>query len=90
MITLDGLTKSLVPSNVKNVPEESIKLLLFPFSIEGNARIWLDKQPLKSIETWDDLVHKFINEFFPPSKTTFLKKEIMKFSQRFDEPFGEA
>jgi hypothetical protein len=74
----------------KNVPEESIKLLLFPFSIEGNAKIWLDKQPPKSIETWGDLVHKFINEFFPPSKTTFLKNEIMKFSQRFDEPFGEA
>ena len=74
----------------KSVPEESIKLLLFPFSIDGAARIWLDKQPPRSIETWEDLVQKFVNEFFPPSKTTYLKNEIMKFSQRFDEPFGEA
>ena len=74
----------------KNVPEEAIKLLLFPFSIEGAARIWLDKQPPKSIKSWEDLVQKFVNEFFPPSKTTHLKNEIMKFTQKFDESFGEA
>ncbi|GKB26004.1 hypothetical protein Tco_0865405 [Tanacetum coccineum] len=39
----------------KDVPEESIKLLLFPFSIDGPARIWLDKEPPRSILTWDDL-----------------------------------
>ncbi|GKF81910.1 hypothetical protein Tco_0243566, partial [Tanacetum coccineum] len=39
----------------------SIKLLLFPFSLEGEARTWLDKEPPRSILTWDDLVSKFIN-----------------------------
>nr|GEW11403.1 reverse transcriptase domain-containing protein [Tanacetum cinerariifolium] len=48
-----------------------IKLLLFPFSLEGEARIWLDKEPPRSILTWEDLVSKFINQFFPPSKTTY-------------------
>ncbi|GKA31071.1 reverse transcriptase domain-containing protein [Tanacetum coccineum] len=42
----------------KDVPETSIKLLLFPFSIDGPARIWLDKEPSRSILTWDDLVSK--------------------------------
>ena len=74
----------------KNVPEEAIKLLLFPFSLDGAAKNWLDKQPPRSIETWEDLVKKFVNEFFPPSKTTSLKNEIMKFTQKFDESFGEA
>jgi hypothetical protein len=74
----------------KNVPEEAIKLLLFPFSIDGAARVWLDKQPPRSIETWEDLNKKFVNEFFPPSKTTSLKNEIMKFTQKFDESFSEA
>nr|GEX00174.1 reverse transcriptase domain-containing protein [Tanacetum cinerariifolium] len=32
-----------------------IKLLLFPFSLEGEARIWLDKEPPRSILTWEDL-----------------------------------
>nr|GEU92385.1 reverse transcriptase domain-containing protein [Tanacetum cinerariifolium] len=55
-----------------NVPNTSIKLMLFPFSLEGAARIWLEKEPPRSIFTWDDLVLTFINQFFPPSKTTNL------------------
>ncbi|GJR41201.1 reverse transcriptase domain-containing protein [Tanacetum coccineum] len=73
-----------------NVPSTSIKLMLFPFSLEGAARIWLEKEPPRSILTWDDLVSKFINQFFPPSKTTNLRNEITNFQQRFDESFYEA
>nr|GFB69198.1 hypothetical protein [Tanacetum cinerariifolium] len=75
---------------VPNVPSLSIKLMLFPFSLEGAARIWLEKEPPRSIQTWDDLVSKFINQFFPPSKTTNLRNEITRFQQRFDESFYEA
>ncbi|GJS88940.1 reverse transcriptase domain-containing protein [Tanacetum coccineum] len=73
-----------------DVPSTSIKLMLFPFSLEGSARIWLEKEPPHSILTWDDLVSKFINQFFPPSKTTNLRNEITRFQQRFDESFYEA
>nr|GEW73362.1 hypothetical protein [Tanacetum cinerariifolium] len=73
-----------------NVPNTSIKLMLFPFSIEGAAQIWLEKEPPRSIFTWDDIVLKFINQFFPPSKTTNLRNEITNFQQRFDESFNEA
>ncbi|GJR33695.1 reverse transcriptase domain-containing protein [Tanacetum coccineum] len=73
-----------------NVPSTSVKLMLFPFSLEGAARIWLEKEPPRSILTWDDLVSKFINKFFPPSKTTNLRNEITRFQQRFDETFYEA
>nr|GEY73059.1 hypothetical protein [Tanacetum cinerariifolium] len=62
----------------------------FPFSLEGAARIWLEKEPPRSILTWDDLVSKFINQFFPPSKTTNLRNEITNFIQWFDETFSEA
>ncbi|GJR01166.1 reverse transcriptase domain-containing protein [Tanacetum coccineum] len=44
----------------------------------------------RSIQTWDDLVSKFINKFFPPSKTTNLRNEITRFQQRFDETFYDA
>ncbi|GJZ43969.1 reverse transcriptase domain-containing protein [Tanacetum coccineum] len=74
----------------KDVPETSIKLMLFPFSIDGPAWIWLDKEPSHSILTWDDLVSKFINHFFPPSKTTNLRNEISNFQQKFEETFSEA
>nr|GEW37481.1 reverse transcriptase domain-containing protein [Tanacetum cinerariifolium] len=54
------------------------------------ARRWLEKEPPRSITTWDDLVSKFINEFFPPSRTTNLRNEISKFQQKFDESFHET
>ncbi|GJU64711.1 reverse transcriptase domain-containing protein [Tanacetum coccineum] len=73
-----------------NVPSTLVKLMLFPFSLEGAARIWLEKEPPRSILTWDDLVSKFINKFFPPSKTANLRNEITRFQQRFDETFYEA
>nr|GEU82942.1 hypothetical protein [Tanacetum cinerariifolium] len=38
----------------------------------------------------DDLVSKFINQFFPPSKTTSLRNEITNFQQLFNESFSEA
>nr|GEX08698.1 reverse transcriptase domain-containing protein [Tanacetum cinerariifolium] len=58
---------------VPNVPNTTIKLMLFPFSLDGAARIWLEKEPPRSILTWDDLVSKFINHFLPPSKTINLR-----------------
>nr|GEU46006.1 hypothetical protein [Tanacetum cinerariifolium] len=54
------------------------------------ARRWLEKEPSRSITTWDDLVSKFVNEFFPPSRTTNLRNEISNFQQKFDESFHEA
>nr|GEZ92622.1 reverse transcriptase domain-containing protein [Tanacetum cinerariifolium] len=64
--------------------------MLFPFSLKGAAQIWLEKEPPRSIFTWDDLVSKIINQFLPPSKTTNLHNEITNFQQRFDESFSEA
>nr|GEW63170.1 reverse transcriptase domain-containing protein [Tanacetum cinerariifolium] len=54
------------------------------------ARRWLEKEPPRFITTWDDLVSKFINEFFPPSRTTNIWNEILNFHQKFDESFHEA
>ncbi|GJY24102.1 reverse transcriptase domain-containing protein [Tanacetum coccineum] len=73
-----------------NVSSMSVKLMLFLFSLEGAAWIWLEKEPSRSILTWDGLVSKFINKLFPPSKTTNLRNEITRFQQRFDESFYEA
>nr|GEY62564.1 reverse transcriptase domain-containing protein [Tanacetum cinerariifolium] len=75
---------------LRDVPNDAIKLMLFPYSLEGAARIWYEKEPPNSILTWDDLVNKFVNQCFPPSKTTHLKNEISRFTQRFEETFGDA
>nr|GEX92325.1 hypothetical protein [Tanacetum cinerariifolium] len=75
---------------LQDVLNDVIKLMLFPYSLKNAARIWTEKEPPNSILTWDDLVNKFVNQFFPASKTTHLKNEISRFTQRFEETFREA
>ncbi|GJS22190.1 reverse transcriptase domain-containing protein [Tanacetum coccineum] len=53
------------------------------------AETWLENEPSYSITTWDDLVSKFLNRFFPHSKTRQIRKEIMNFQQVFGETFIE-
>ncbi|GJT17915.1 reverse transcriptase domain-containing protein [Tanacetum coccineum] len=74
----------------RNVPNDVIKLMMFPYSLEGAAKTWYEKEPPNLILTWEDLVTKFVNQFFPPSKTTHLKNKISRFTKKFDESFSEA
>ncbi|GJW36538.1 reverse transcriptase domain-containing protein [Tanacetum coccineum] len=74
----------------RDVLNDVIKLMMFLYSLEGNARLWYEKEPPNLILTWEDLVTKFVNQFFPPSKTTHLKNEISRFTQKFKETFSEA
>ncbi|GJW59694.1 reverse transcriptase domain-containing protein [Tanacetum coccineum] len=82
-------TKITQTVKLNNIPSDVVKLLLFPFSLEGAAQTWLEKEPPNSITTWNDLVSKFMNRFFPPPKTTNLRNEITRFQQRFGETFAE-
>nr|GEV83168.1 hypothetical protein [Tanacetum cinerariifolium] len=58
--------------------------------LQRAARRWLEKEPPHSILTWKDIVSKFINELFPPSRTTNLRNEILNFQQQFNESFHKA
>ncbi|GKE43241.1 reverse transcriptase domain-containing protein [Tanacetum coccineum] len=83
LIPADHFSSSIITSTLKYKD-------VLESSINGPAQIWLNKEHFRSILTWDDLVSKFINHFFPPSKTTNLHNEISNFQQRFDESFYEA
>nr|GEY70198.1 reverse transcriptase domain-containing protein [Tanacetum cinerariifolium] len=54
------------------------------------SEIDADNYEIKTNMPQLDLVNKFVNQFFPPSKTTHLKNEISRFTQRFEETFAEA
>ncbi|GJU23501.1 reverse transcriptase domain-containing protein [Tanacetum coccineum] len=75
---------------LNQVPDDVVKLILFPFSLKGAAEKWLENEPPCSITTWDDLLSKFLNQFFPYSKTRELRKEITNFQQLLGETFTEA
>lgn len=74
----------------RQVTNDAIKLMLFPYSLEGNARIWYDKEPPNSIHTWEDCKTKFMHKFYPPQKTTFLRNKISRFTQECGETYAEA
>ncbi|GJS13051.1 reverse transcriptase domain-containing protein [Tanacetum coccineum] len=75
---------------LNQVPDDVVKLILFPFSLKEAAETWLDKEPPNSITSWDDLVSKFLNRFYPHSKTRAVRREITDFQQVFDETFTET
>ncbi|GJZ90378.1 hypothetical protein Tco_0662305 [Tanacetum coccineum] len=40
----------------RDVPNDVIKLMMFPYSLEGAAKVWYEKEPPNSILTWEDLM----------------------------------
>nr|GEW08734.1 reverse transcriptase domain-containing protein [Tanacetum cinerariifolium] len=46
----------------RDVPNDVIKLMMFSYSLEGNARVWYDKEPPNSILTWEDLAWERFKE----------------------------
>ncbi|GJQ92062.1 hypothetical protein Tco_0003201 [Tanacetum coccineum] len=57
----------------KNVPHDAIKLMLFLFSLEGEAWIWLEKEPPRSIHTWEDLFDETFSEAWDRFKDLLCK-----------------
>ncbi|XP_070011210.1 uncharacterized protein [Nicotiana sylvestris] len=73
-----------------NVTPEAIKLLLFPFSMTGEAQTWLNSLPSNSIVTREELVKQFLNKFYPPNKTARQIDEILQYKQQPTETLQET
>ena len=70
--------------------EEIARMKLFPFSLDGKARIWLDSLRPRTMLSWDQIVSFFLKKFFPVHRTTSLKKEIQNFSEKPNEQFYQC
>nr|GEU90752.1 reverse transcriptase domain-containing protein [Tanacetum cinerariifolium] len=46
----------------RDVPNDVVKLMMFSYFLEGNARVWYDKEPPNSILTWEDLAWERFKE----------------------------
>jgi hypothetical protein len=64
----------------QNFSEESIHLRLFPFSLHDRARALLDSNKSGSITSWESLLSKFYNKFFPMSRVNESRKAINSFT----------
>ncbi|CAM8896361.1 unnamed protein product [Rhodiola kirilowii] len=74
----------------RNVPAEYVYLKLFPSSLYGDAKEWLQNQEPGTFRTWDHLANAFLGKFFPPSRTKKFTDFILTFSQRDNELFHQA
>ncbi|CAL9021601.1 unnamed protein product, partial [Prunus brigantina] len=75
---------------IRGFSAEAIKLHLFPFTLKDKAETWLFTLPANSITTWKQLHTKFLNKYYPASKTLNYKREILTFTQKPNEEFHEA
>ena len=65
------------------------KLRAFPFALKYAAKDWLYYLPSGYITTWTDMKRRFLEKYFPASKSSTLKKEISYIEQWSDESFYE-
>nr|GEV88410.1 hypothetical protein [Tanacetum cinerariifolium] len=50
---------------------EAVRLMMFPLSLSGEAKTWLDELNEGTVRMWDELRTAFISRFFPPALETF-------------------
>ncbi|GJX18760.1 reverse transcriptase domain-containing protein [Tanacetum coccineum] len=67
-----------------------VRFLMFPMSLIGEAKTWLDELNEGTIKTWDKLQTAFISRFFPPTLFDRLLGEIRTFSQHENESLTDA
>nr|KAJ0198196.1 hypothetical protein LSAT_V11C700362320 [Lactuca sativa] len=69
---------------------DSFRLHLFPFTLKEKAKYWFTSLAPHSITTWEQLKTKFLQEFYPASKTMEIRKAIQDFAQKPNEEFHDA
>src|SRR4051812_34408315 len=74
----------------KEVDGDIVKLKLFPFSLRGRAKDWLQSLPKNSIDSWDKCKDAFIGNYYPPTKIIQLRSNIMNFRQLDNEHVAHA
>ncbi|CAL1412546.1 unnamed protein product [Linum trigynum] len=75
---------------INGVPADAIQLRYFLFTLEGQAKEWLDTRPPGLITTFANLADKFLTRYHPTSKTADLQKQITHFAQDKDETIRDA
>src|ERR1043165_9664229 len=67
-----------------------VKLKLFPFSLRGRAKEWLQSLPKNSIDSWSKCKDAFIGKYYPRAKIIQLRSNIMNFRQSGNEHVAQA
>ncbi|MBA0754021.1 hypothetical protein Gogos_021334 [Gossypium gossypioides] len=69
----------------QGVPDDALKMQLFPYSLQGRARSWFFRLPVGSITSWDALATQFVLRFNPPIMNACLRNDTTAYHQLDDE-----
>ncbi|XP_057780767.1 uncharacterized protein LOC130999277 [Salvia miltiorrhiza] len=75
---------------MNGVPDDIIRLRLFPFSLRDKAKSWYHTLQLGENIVWEDLAHAFLRKFHPPGLTLKLKMDIVQFQQYDGKKLAES
>ncbi|GJZ61805.1 hypothetical protein Tco_0617942 [Tanacetum coccineum] len=76
--------------NIPGVSHDVVMFRVFPITLNGAAKRWMDILPSGTVDSWDLLKKAFIQRYCPPSKTAKQLKEIRNFKQEGDETLYQA
>ncbi|GJZ12732.1 hypothetical protein Tco_0547962 [Tanacetum coccineum] len=76
--------------NIPGVTKDAVMLRVFPFTLTGAAKRWVDRLAPGTINTWDLLKKAFIQRYCPPSMTAKQLEDIHNFKQEGDESLYQA
>ncbi|GJV24748.1 reverse transcriptase domain-containing protein [Tanacetum coccineum] len=76
--------------NIPDVSHDAVMLLVFPITLIGAAKRWVDRLPLGTVDSLDLLKKAFIQRYCPPSRTAKQLEEIQNFKQDGDETLYQA
>ncbi|GKF39787.1 hypothetical protein Tco_0119848, partial [Tanacetum coccineum] len=76
--------------NIPGVSRDAVMLRVFPITLTGAAKRWVDRLPPRTVDSWDLLKKAFIQRYYPPSRTTKQLEEILNFKQERYETLYQA
>ncbi|GJR57468.1 cysteine-rich receptor-like protein kinase [Tanacetum coccineum] len=76
--------------NIPSVSHDAVMLRVFPITLTGAAKRWVDILPPGTVDSWDLLKKAFIQRYCPPSRTAKQLEEIRNFKQERNETLYQA
>nr|GEY02586.1 hypothetical protein [Tanacetum cinerariifolium] len=76
--------------NIPGISHDVVMLHVFPITLTGAAKRWVDRLPPGTVDSYDLLKKAFIQRYCPPSRTAKQLEEIRNFKQEGDEALYQA
>ncbi|GJW92866.1 hypothetical protein Tco_0172538 [Tanacetum coccineum] len=76
--------------NIQGVTHDTFMLHVFPITLTGAAKRWVDILSPRIVDSWDLFKKAFIQRYCSPSKTAKQLEEIHNFMQEGDETLYQA